>query len=756
MFLRSFVIYLFLFSLAHAVMPSNPSLPPFEARPGASLDAYLAFGPLALGSDVLSTSSLSFVPPDTLSTFTLIWRDGVPQSWYVAPVEGKIGLNVLDVVGPGKVADSRIPDSNTKSAFLLSRRIKGKASDRVNVETSGARRVWINGQLVENANKMTLSEGLNDLVIESLAPTTATTWVINTWFGNDKQRPVDVPIKPAAPAPQPFVSGSSSVAWTLYLSSRAQDAKTTTPLLLLMPPPGEEMDCFNRRVGELVEEVRASGWAVAVPYLPLPPSPLRKTQPALTRKEALETVFHDLNERLPLDTQRVALCAFGFGAAEALDIAMESSGRYAGVALVDAPGGVFEAWSAIPPGTWWHPPVTRLEVGKAKAALEFFKAHPLNPAPVHGVIHSSGESSLTASWLRLVQPENPLEGSLLRAEVGKDNKIILITRNVGRFELALQRIPGLVAGKPIVLDINQTQQRIVGAKLPPSVTMHQSTNAAAWIIEETATASELEPYSTLTRFSAPMAAWSDSAHAGLNQLIARAARKATNATVAVLPVGMVRVPQGRGGVNALDVAHWTENVELTTCTVSRQTLRMALEADFSGPRRWITDGLDAVVENGIEDEVVLSTETLPTTATLSNALSTTTLVTTTTLSTATLSSSVSQEETTRTLQKLNEARLGVFQFTALDNLDPEVVIVVRKDMLTENWMTQNLTEKTLKMRAVLALITNKVSSNATTLRDALQEYFEKEPVVHPFAPDIRRVPFKKAEKMKGKPEKGDE
>jgi hypothetical protein len=91
--------------------------------------------------------------------------------------------------------------------------------------------------------------------------------------------------------------------------------------------------------------------------------------------------------------------------------------------------------------------------------------------------------------------------------------------------------------------------------------------------------------------------WSEPGKAGIGQLLARAARQATGAQVAVLPARAARAGQLEGPVFLRDVAAWFTDAELSTVTVPTAVLRRSLEQDFARGRKWVTDGVDAVYAN---------------------------------------------------------------------------------------------------------------------------------------------------------------
>lgn len=747
----AFFLLLTVFSaavIACAATPSNPALPPFEARPGAALDAFVAFGPVPLSTDPLSDADNPVPPPpsDGGTTFTIFWKDTVPQAWYTAACDTRGALNVNETAGPGKISDCRSTGTqaaNEKIAIYLAREILVRGQSALNIDSTGARRVWVNGLPADSRFPVPLRDGSNKVIIESQAPTSATAWMAGAAFS--PARPLPAPI-PAARSGQRILCEPAGAAWRYYPSAR--DPKTTSPLLLFLPPPGEAPDIFIATLAPLIEDVRAQGWAVAVPEMPasLPSHPGAITQKP-TRKEVLEAVRSDALDRFAIDPLRLCLAARGSCAIEALETALESSGRYAGVALIEPPSGMLEEWTTAPLNTWWHPPAVRLETGRAKTALDALRARPLDPQPIHAVIFCSTASGVKAGWLKLTQAVNPLEESLLRAEISINNIVTIITRNVAQFELSLRNMPVLLPGKPLTLDINQNRQRVIGGQFPAAISLRQVTRDNvfySWNIEDSSVAPEPEPYFNIARLQDSFPPWTTPRRAGLDQLAARAVRRAMNAEIAVLPAASIHAGQKAGAVNLMDLTRWADDAELTTVSINRRTLRLALEADFAGPRKYVTDGLDARVSNGVLDAPLpVATRTLtvadaqlPFGADMLNALESLT------------SQAVKTTETlSLTTPSLSSQGLGVFAWCALDGPDGDVTLAMRKDMLGEGWLSQR-GRTAVKARTPLPGTGPRIGQNAPTLRKALQRYFEEEQRARAFPPDARLEPLKKPEVMK--------
>jgi len=315
----------------------------------------------------------------------------------------------------------------------------------------------------------------------------------------------------------------------------------------------------------------------------------------------------------------------------------------------------------------------------------------------------------------------------------------------------------LVSGKPLLIEIDGDVRRVIGQSLPESVSLSltESEDSALWVVQEAQLGGEVPAEAILGRLTESRLPWSEPGKAGIGQLLARAARKATGAQVAVLPARAARAGQPEGPVFLRDVAAWFTDAELSTVTVPTAALRRSLEQDFARERKWVTDGVDAVYANvRAADSTDGSTQTLE---------------------------SVSGGSRESGIQEL-------FVSTALDGMGENVVVAGWKGWIEkqQEWLgassavptaravtpaapavtlaaravTPAAPAVTLAVRAVTpaaqafppeagsppAAVTGVPPSagvaKGLTLRQAVLRLFEKEPGISPQPPDIRPLPRK--------------
>jgi len=88
---------------------------------------------------------------------------------------------------------------------------------------------------------------------------------------------------------------------------------------------------------------------------------------------------------------------------------------------------------------------------------------------------------------------------------------------------------------------------------------------------------------------------SDGASGGVATLLARAARDAARAQVAIVPLRAVEQGLSKGDIRISDVCACTADAELCTVTLPSAFLRLALEKDCAGAGLLVTTGAEAVL-----------------------------------------------------------------------------------------------------------------------------------------------------------------
>jgi hypothetical protein len=318
----------------------------------------------------------------------------------------------------------------------------------------------------------------------------------------------------------------------------------------------------------------------------------------------------------------------------------------------------------------------------------------------------------------------------LSAEVKEENHVVVTSENILEFSLRLSEMPMLVSGKPLLIEIDGDVRRVIGQSLPESVSLSltESEDSALWVVQEAQLGGEVPIEAPLGRLTESRLPWSQPGKAGIGQLLAQAARKATGAQVAVLPARAARAGQAEGPVFLRDVAAWFTDAELSTVTVPTAALRRSLEQDFARERKWVTDGVDAVYANvRAADSMDSSTDTLKSGGSRESGIP------------------------------------GLFVSTALDGMGENVVVAGYKGWIEKQpeWVgvAQNPKEQApAPETGSFVAGSSKAGSLATdspsgsvshlSLLQAVLRLLEAEPDVKPLLPDIRPLPRKLPEAVK--------
>jgi hypothetical protein len=233
------------------------------------------------------------------------------------------------------------------------------------------------------------------------------------------------------------------------------------------------------------------------------------------------------------------------------------------------------------------------------ALLGFFQLRVIETRPRRVLVVARSPAEAGEAWARVRRARSWQDPVRLSAEVKEENHVVATSENVLEFSLRLSEMPMLVSGKPLLIEIDGDLRRVIGQSLPESVSLSltESEDSALWVVQEAQPEGEVPVEGPLGRLTESRLPWSEPGKAGIGQLLARAARQATGAQVAVLPARAARAGQLEGPVFLRDVAAWFTDAELSTVTVPTAVLRRSLEQDFARGRKWVTDGVDAVYAN---------------------------------------------------------------------------------------------------------------------------------------------------------------
>jgi len=566
---------------------------------------------------------------------------------------------------------------------------------------------------------------------------------------------------------------NEKVEYTVFLPSYSVRPESRLPLLVVIPPVEEDAFYVALHENGLAAEARRRGWAIAVPELPSP-FPLPGTTSALVSpSEVLEALRADLQRRLPVDPLRTYLVGVQAGADVVLPLAFGGSERYAGVALIEPPLWGSDPWFRFPPemkkrlplfvaegpapgpgGPFTPPPGSgapfmRHVIASGKrvevfpALLGFFQPRVIETRPRRVLVAARSPAEAGEAWARVRRARSWQDPVRLSAEVKEENHVVATSENVLEFSLRLSEMPMLVSGKPLLIEIDGDVRRVIGQSLPESVSLSltESEDSALWVVQEAQPEGGVPVEGPLGRLTESRLPWSEPGKAGIGQLLARAARQATGAQVAVLPARAARAGQLEGPVFLRDVAAWFTDAELSTVTVPTAVLRRSLEQDFARGRKWVTDGVDAVYANvRAADSTDGSTQTL---------------------------GSVSGGSRESGIP-------GLFVSSALDGMGENVVVAGWKGWIEKQpeWVgassaapaARAVTSAARAVTSAAQAVTPAAQASppeagsppapatglppsadvaeSLTLRQAVLRLFEKEPGINPQPPDIRPLPRK--------------
>ena len=441
------------------------------------------------------------------------------------------------------------------------------------------------------------------------------------------------------PAPTPQQSKAVRKPAIAAKVTESPQSDAGRPLLIVVSPLDVSEGHVLLREPALVVEAERAGWALAAPRLPG-----ALAEPA-RRAGALEAVRADAAKRAGADARRIALVGLGDAAEEAVVVAFEKPSLYTGVAAVDGRWQGLAPWQnlvlgcaprpamfigEVPNGKAPHPlaeieadledsdgpwrvraavPTERAEVWSEM--LTFFNAHPREPAPHHVVASGLVSPSLTADWLRVTKAIDSAHPVYLSADCAPPDTLHLQTENVAGLELEMKSVPGLDGRPPIVIEIDYGEREgsqrlnVIYPRMPDRVALElveRTGKRGFWQASEPPASAASQPSGQIGALAADVPAFATPGRAGMDQLLARSVREATDARVALAPAWAARRGQAKGKVTLQDVADWTLDARLSTMSVPSVVFFEVVSRDFAGARLWTTDGLNAIIGGGNDPE----------------------------------------------------------------------------------------------------------------------------------------------------------
>jgi len=213
----------------------------------------------------------------------------------------------------------------------------------------------------------------------------------------------------------------------------------------------------------------------------------------------------------------------------------------------------------------------------------------------------------SVEWLSITGIRDPLLPVVLNATVTETNTLSVQVANLDAFYFEAARIPGLSPHRAVALEIlegdNTERFQIVGAVLPNLILAERAesrTGNTGWRIREEKKRRQDGGGEALLTIEAALR--SDMGRGGMRRLVARAIRYATGARISLAGARGIEGEQKTGYVFPHDVSSWCNDAELLALTIPAGSLIEILERDYAGPGRIVTDGVGALVSNGIDDQ----------------------------------------------------------------------------------------------------------------------------------------------------------
>jgi hypothetical protein len=407
------------------------------------------------------------------------------------------------------------------------------------------------------------------------------------------------------------------------------------PLVLYLPPSYEDAFYPALREEFLVRTALERGCAVVVFGLPLQ-APCREAGPLpnATHHEAIDAILDDAAKRFPVDPARVRVVSSRGGAAFALSLRLSGRRVFEGIGCLDMPRTQPGVWrrfldaEASGPAYFFESPRDNLLLAEIRAAkrpqperraffesgkdgsredavramFDFFEAHPLDPRPSRVGFQAATPGQARHGWVHVPRAFSWIDPVVVEAAVEEGNRVRVQTKNVRRLELDLEWIPGLIAGKPIEIFINDSRLAILDRRPPSRVALQEieDDNEDFWALEDISDRKDIVvPEIPLAQLRTERRPWSDRSQGGLRRIMAAAARETLDAEIGIAMTDMPMWSLPAGPLLLNDVCAWLVNTDLCSTTLPLDALVDVLENDFEGAGLFVIDGLDMLIENGV-------------------------------------------------------------------------------------------------------------------------------------------------------------
>ncbi|NQU44184.1 hypothetical protein HQ520_12920 [bacterium] len=485
------------------------------------------------------------------------------------------------------------------------------------------------------------------------------------------------------------------------------------PVLVVVPPRGEDGWSLGCRSDELAAAAQAKGWLL----LAIDGS----NGAVFEAKGSLRLVLEDAIQRLPCDPRRVSVMFQETPATGAVQAALSLSRPIAGLFLMKPTEGRPDEWEDL---LARNPRLGRLVVSSDAAGreskrpeglfldssgnglektLDFLGGYALQLQPRRIAFVADYPDEARVAWLSVLAAREWSDVVRVEAEIIGDEEVQITCQNVVLLYLDLAGTGHLRRKGALTIRVNGERRMIVDAELPPAVILRLTPHGESqrWFVEiADPEPPPVEPI-PMAQSEVSLSPWSAGGQGGVNQVLAQAVRAATGAVVAVLPADSAWQGHAAGPVYLRDLANWCDDSRLSTLSVPTALLRRTLEADYAGPRSLVTDGLNAALDNGIP-AVDLPGESSGT----------------------------------------GNRDVIFFGSSRLDQARGEIVIAGRADLLErpETWL--NIDPASSLERVALGRM--QAFDADLTLRYCLLFYFDQIPLLEEVAADIRLLPHKSA------------
>ena len=528
--------------------------------------------------------------------------------------------------------------------------------------------------------------------------------------------------------------------------------KVPAPLLLLLPPVQEDQFCVPEENAALAAEAAKQGWFLAV---------IDSSEWAyndLFVSSAIDAVQQDIQKRVPLDPMRITVGGIGTGAPKALAFGITRSTRYSGIAMIDGEWDGMTLWQEMILQNSPRPALfvaSRSEANDPIAGIEknldprdgawlrqkmakkdelpqhiipFLTLNPKNVAPARVTLFQYSPAQGPCGWIRVRQAQDHKMPVRIFADATTTNTITFEQQNVSQFDLLVKSIPNLFPGT-LTLNIADQHLQVISRKIPEALRLslvEKDDKSTRWEIQQLPSAAAFaedvkdEP---IAKFLAPMPALPDGTSTGIAGLLARSARVATGAQVAIIPANRVAAGSPAGDVGWKNIASWSPDSSLCIARFPAAVFLASMQKDYAGLRQFVTDGLNATVDPPEESLdpaqprnfsiISFTTSWIP----------------------------FAGKRIPGNRPPVKEQK-PVFRSVSLANMTGDIVVVGWKDTIDRyrEWI-----ESTTKQPLVV-----RVQPCSLSQRQALMRFLFANATIPQIDPDIRSLPRKKAEDLKQK------